>query len=63
MLSTQDLEYHQQRALAEMDQAYRAERRAVAEAHMTLAGLHMERIKQHDAACHGAPSAPDPSSR
>ena len=48
MLSPQDLEYHQQRARAEMDRAYRAEHHAVAEAHMRLAGLHMERLKRQD---------------
>ncbi len=54
MLSRQDLEYHQQRALAELDQAYRAERGAAADAHMVLASLHMERIKQQDELCGGS---------
>ena len=48
MLSRQDLEYHQQRASAELDQACRAERGVAADAHRVLARLHMERIKQQD---------------
>ncbi len=54
MLSKQDLEYHQQRAMAELDQAYRAEGHVAAEAHMLLAKLHMERIKQQDELCGGS---------
>jgi hypothetical protein len=54
MLSEEDLEYHQQRAMAELDQAYRAERQVAAEAHMVLASLHMERIKQQDESCGGS---------
>jgi hypothetical protein len=54
MLSQQDLEYHQQRARAEMDRAYRAEHKVAAEAHMRLAGLHMERLKRQDELCHGS---------
>ena len=54
MLSRQDLEYHRQRAMAEMDQAYRTEHHVVAEAHMLLARLHMERIKQQDELCDGS---------
>ena len=59
MLSTEDLEYHQQRAMAEMDQAYRAERHVVAEAHMVLARLHMQRIKQQDELCDGLVVTPE----
>ena len=54
MLSQQDLEYHQQRARAEMDQAYRAVHNSAAEAHMRLAGLHMERLKRVDETCSGS---------
>ena len=59
MLSRQDLEYHQQRAMAEMDQAYRAERHVVAEAHMVLARLHFERIKLKDELCDGSLVMPE----
>ena len=40
-----DREYHMQRARTELDWAYRAERRNVAEAHLRLSSLHMERVK------------------
>ena len=59
MLSRQDLEYHKQRAMAEMDQACRAERHVVAEAHPRLARLHMERIKQQDELCDGLVVTPE----
>ena len=58
MLSEEDLEYHQQRALAELDQANRAERHVAAEAHMALAGLHMDRIRQQDESCSGSFTIP-----
>jgi hypothetical protein len=40
-----DREYHVQRARAELDWAYRAERREAAEAHLRLSALHMERVR------------------
>ena len=40
-----DREYHVQRARAELDWAYRAERREAAEAHLRLSSLHMERVR------------------
>jgi hypothetical protein len=48
MVSDQDREYHEQRARTEMDQAYRSDHNAAAEAHMRLASLHMERLKRQD---------------
>ena len=46
MAIAQDHEYHRQRAQAELDWAYRAEHRQAAEAHMRLAGMHMERLRE-----------------
>jgi hypothetical protein len=40
--------YHQQRAREELDRAYRAEHSAASQAHMRLAGLHMEQLKRED---------------
>ena len=42
---TDDADYHVTRARVELDQAYRAEPRAAAEAHMRLYSLHMERAR------------------
>ena len=41
-----DRQYHSDRARAELDWAYRAERTAVAEAHMRLSALHMQRLQE-----------------
>ncbi len=46
MATAQDHEYHQQRAQAELDWAYRAENSRAAEAHMRLSGMHMERMRE-----------------
>ncbi|HEX9965498.1 MAG TPA: hypothetical protein VGB04_11010 [Allosphingosinicella sp.] len=54
MLSDEDLAYHRTRAQTELDLAYRAERQPVAEAHMRLASLHMERLKRQDEYCGGS---------
>jgi hypothetical protein len=43
MAREQDKDYHVHRARAELDLAHRAARRNVAEAHMRLSSLHMER--------------------
>jgi hypothetical protein len=40
-----DREYHTERARVELDQAYRAESSAAAEAHMKLSSLHMQRLQ------------------
>jgi hypothetical protein len=45
MLFEKDTEYHRERARAEMDCAYRATRNVVANAHMRLSALHMERLR------------------
>ena len=42
---TDEADYHVTRARAELDQAYRAEPRVAAEAHMRLSLLHMERAR------------------
>ena len=41
-----DREYHLQRARDEMDRAYHADRLNVAEAHMRLSALHMDRLRE-----------------
>ena len=43
-----DQEYHTQRARAELDMAYRAEKSVVAEAHLRLSSLHMQRARMAD---------------
>lgn len=43
MQFTEEREYHESRARSELDWAYRAEREDVADAHMRLSALHMER--------------------
>ena len=50
----QDRLYHIERARREMDLAYKAEKRAVMEAHMKLSALHMGRLKQSDEYCSGS---------
>jgi hypothetical protein len=45
MLAEDDREYHTERARVELDQAYRAESTAVAEVHMKLSSLHMQRLQ------------------
>jgi hypothetical protein len=54
MLSDHDLTYHRQRARTELDRAHRASHSAAIEAHLTLARLHMERLREEDEACGGA---------
>jgi hypothetical protein len=44
-MTTDDREYHIERVRIELDQAYRAERSAVAEAHLKLSSLHMQRLQ------------------
>ena len=53
-MSERDLAYHRERAREELDCAYRAQSNVVAEAHMRLAGLHMERLKKGDERCCGS---------
>jgi hypothetical protein len=50
MATEADRDYHTQRARAELDWSYRAVRRDVAEAHMRLSALHMERARSLAAA-------------
>jgi hypothetical protein len=45
MATNEDCEYHTERARIELDQAYRAERSKVAEAHLKLSSLHMQRLQ------------------
>jgi hypothetical protein len=53
-MTQDDLEYHRQRARAEMDQAYRASSDAAAAAHMRLSALHMKCLQSEDEKCGGA---------
>ncbi len=48
MMTNKDpiVQYHIERARAELDLAYRAEQRCAAEAHMRLSALHMERARR-----------------
>lgn len=48
MTNDSDREYHRRRARSELDMAYRAERQNVAEAHLRLSALHMERLRRLD---------------
>jgi hypothetical protein len=50
MATDADRDYHTERARAELDWSYRAERKDVAEAHMPLSALHMERARSLTAA-------------
>jgi hypothetical protein len=45
MLSPAECQYHEERARTELDLAYRAEHKSVAEAHFRLSALHMERVR------------------
>jgi hypothetical protein len=45
MLNSADRDYHEERARAELDLAYRAEHKSVAEAHFRLSAMHMERVR------------------
>jgi hypothetical protein len=45
MYEPDDLLYHQERARAELDLAYRAGSRAAAAAHLLLSSLHMRRLE------------------
>jgi hypothetical protein len=45
MSADNEREYHTERARVELDQAYRAESSAAAEAHMKLSSLHMQRLQ------------------
>jgi hypothetical protein len=45
MLNSADRDYHEERARAELDLAYHAEDKGVAEAHFRLSALHMERVR------------------
>ena len=49
-----DREYHMERSRTELDWAYRAERETVAEAHLRLSSLHMQRLRELDESCGGA---------
>jgi hypothetical protein len=42
----QDLQYHQSRAMAELDLAYRADQPEVSDAHAQLAALHMQKLDE-----------------
>ncbi|HEX8226038.1 MAG TPA: hypothetical protein VF605_19700 [Allosphingosinicella sp.] len=50
----EDIEYHAQRARAELDQAHSAKDQAAAEAHMRLSSLHMKRVQSADEECGGS---------
>ena len=54
MLRQQDLQYHTDRARAELDLAYAAPHQAAAQAHMKLSALHMAKLKQADERCGGS---------
>jgi hypothetical protein len=56
MQRDQDRDYHVRRARAELDWAYRADRREAVEAHLHLSSLHMARVKTLT-----APGQPVPS--
>ncbi|HEY0012937.1 MAG TPA: hypothetical protein VGB79_08810 [Allosphingosinicella sp.] len=50
----EDKDYHMERARSELDWAYRPERETVAEAHLRLSSLHMQRLRDLDESCGGA---------
>ncbi|HEX8669025.1 MAG TPA: hypothetical protein VF727_11720 [Allosphingosinicella sp.] len=54
MASDGDRSYHMQRVRAELDSAYRSDREDAAQAHMRLAALHMERLRQLDTGSDGS---------
>jgi len=45
-MTTNDRNYHRERARTELDAAYRAPHRAAAEAHMRLSAMHMKRLNE-----------------
>jgi hypothetical protein len=45
MIDDDTCKYHTERARAELDMAYRAERQDVASAHLLLSSLHMRRAR------------------
>ena len=49
-----DLDYHRERARAELDCAYRSVHQAAADAHMRLASLHMKCVQSGDEDCEGS---------
>jgi hypothetical protein len=53
-MRAEDRDYHMERARSELDWAYRAEGEAVAEAHLRLSALHMQRLRDLDDRCGGA---------
>jgi hypothetical protein len=42
---SQDVEFHSARALAELDQGMRAKNPRVAQAHLGLSALHLDRVR------------------
>jgi hypothetical protein len=50
----EDIEYHAERARAELDRAYRAKGQAAADAHLRLSSLHMKRLQCADEECGGS---------
>lgn len=50
----EDIEYHAERARAELDRANKATGQAAANAHMRLSSLHMERLQRADEECSGS---------
>lgn len=58
MFDREEFEHHQERARIELDLGFRSEDQRVAEAHIGLSALHMQRMKELDEACGGsAPAA------
>jgi hypothetical protein len=53
-MTQEDREYHVERARAELDLAYRADKSAAADAHMRLSSLHMKCLQREDESCDGA---------
>jgi hypothetical protein len=45
MTANPNIQYHIERARAELDLAYRADQRVAADAHMRLSALHMQRAR------------------
>ena len=53
-LRQDDREYHVERARAELDLAYRADKAAAADAHLRLSSLHMKCLQRDDERCNGS---------
>ena len=53
-MQANDRDYHIDRARAELDWAYRADRDVAAQAHLRLSALHLRRLRDLDESCGGA---------